>query len=128
MTLTFHARTPSGADPPMEGSSLQSLSSGRVRRAVRRATLALVATGALVTGGLVAAAAPSVAATPATAHAASAGSAAAASTAPTERLCATPAKGYMSCLALTRTDVTHHLGISPDATPSGYGPTDLQSA
>ncbi|WP_455569935.1 putative Ig domain-containing protein [Streptomyces xanthochromogenes] len=34
----------------------------------------------------------------------------------------------MSCLALARTDVQHHLGISPAAAPSGYGPTDLQSA
>ncbi|MEV6006544.1 putative Ig domain-containing protein [Streptomyces sp. NPDC051976] len=47
----------------------------------------------------------------------------------TARLCAAPAKkGQMACMALTRTDVAHHLGITPNATPSGYGPTDLQSA
>jgi subtilase family serine protease len=34
----------------------------------------------------------------------------------------------MACLALARTDIVHHLGITPNATPSGYGPTDLQSA
>ncbi|MCL2551464.1 MAG: putative Ig domain-containing protein [Actinomycetia bacterium] len=34
----------------------------------------------------------------------------------------------MSCLSLVRTDVVHHMGVSPNATPSGYGPTDLQSA
>ncbi|MER0449266.1 putative Ig domain-containing protein [Streptomyces sp. Edi4] len=47
----------------------------------------------------------------------------------TQRLCAQPAKaGMMSCLALARTDVQHHFGISPNALPSGYGPSDLQSA
>lgn len=34
----------------------------------------------------------------------------------------------MSCLALARTDVKHRLGVVPDAAPSGYGPSDLQSA
>ncbi|MDX6354690.1 MAG: hypothetical protein QOF98_1593, partial [Streptomyces sp.] len=121
----------------MEGSSLQlssQLSPGRFRRAVRRAAVAVVATGALVTGGLVAVAAPSVAAAPAAGSASSASSSTGTSTgtssgASTERLCAAPATaGQMSCLALTRTDVVHHLGITPNATPSGYGPTDLQSA
>ncbi|SCE21116.1 Putative Ig domain-containing protein [Streptomyces sp. DvalAA-14] len=118
----------------MEGSSLQSMSPGRITAALRRAAIALVATGALVTGGLVAAAAPSVAAAPAATHA-SAPAAAHASTAgtaasgvQTQRLCATPKQGFMSCLALARTDVAHHFGITPDATPSGFGPTDLQSA
>ena len=46
-----------------------------------------------------------------------------------QHLCATPAKkGQMACMSLARTDVAHHLGITPNATPSGYGPTDLQSA
>ncbi|MFC4034635.1 peptidase S8, partial [Streptomyces polygonati] len=119
------------------------MSPGRIRTAARRAMLAIVATGALVTGGLVATAAPSVAAAPAAGHAsqqaaahtttkaatAAGGSAApAASAVPTQRLCAAAKPGFMSCLALARTDVAHHLGISPNATPSGYGPTDLQSA
>ncbi|MYS22710.1 hypothetical protein GTW78_21655 [Streptomyces sp. SID4948] len=110
------------------------MSPGRITAALRRAAIALVATGALVTGGLVAAAAPSVAAAPAATHA-SAPAAAHASTAgtaasgvQTQRLCATPKQGFMSCLALARTDVAHHFGITPDATPSGFGPTDLQSA
>ncbi|WP_405593075.1 putative Ig domain-containing protein [Streptomyces sp. NBC_01190] len=104
------------------------MSTGRVRRAVRRVAVALVATGALVTGGLMATAAPSVAATAAPTHAVAGSAVTSASAVPTERLCATPAKGFMSCMALVRTDVTHHLGVTPDATPSGYGPTDLQSA
>ncbi|WNI19855.1 putative Ig domain-containing protein [Streptomyces sp. ITFR-21] len=113
------------------------MSPGPVRRAVRRATLALVATGALVAGGMLATAAPSVAAAPASVHtAAHTAAKAVTKTATTsgspsgssERVCATPAKGYMSCLALVRTDVLHHLGVTPNATPSGYGPTDLQSA
>ncbi|WP_329173408.1 putative Ig domain-containing protein [Streptomyces sp. NBC_01477] len=119
----------------MEGSSLQLTSPGRIRRAVRRAAVAVVAAGALVTGGMVAAASPSVATTPgantpaATGTAATGATGGAASAAHTARLCSAPATaGQMSCLALARTDVVHHLGISPNATPSGYGPTDLQSA
>ncbi|WP_328912559.1 MULTISPECIES: putative Ig domain-containing protein [unclassified Streptomyces] len=112
----------------MEGSSLQSTSPGRVRRSVRRATLAVVAAGALLTGGMIAAAAPSVAGTPAAGDGSAAVSAAAPA-AHTERLCAAPAKkGWMACQALARTDVVQHFGISPDATPSGFGPSDLQSA
>jgi Putative Ig domain len=117
----------------MEGSSLQSTRPGRIRRAVHRTTLAVVAAGALVTGGLVATAAPSVAAAPAPSGSAAAATAAPAgssgSAVPTERLCSAPARqGYMACLALARTDTAHHLGISPNLVPSGYGPTDLQSA
>jgi hypothetical protein len=120
----------------MEGSSLRMTTTGRFRRAVRRTALAVVAAGALVTGGLMATAAPSAAA-PAPAQAAQAQPAQAApaatgggaSAAHTARLCATPAHaGQMACLALARTDIVHHLGITPNATPSGYGPTDLQSA
>ncbi|MFG1811016.1 putative Ig domain-containing protein, partial [Streptomyces sp. NPDC049040] len=109
---------------------MQLTSPGRVRRAIRRATVAVVAAGALVTGGMVAAASPSVAGTPAATSANGTGATGGAATAAhTERLCSAPAApGRMSCLALARTDVIHHLGISPDATPSGYGPTDLQSA
>ncbi|MFI6686730.1 putative Ig domain-containing protein [Streptomyces sp. NPDC050485] len=87
----------------------------RLTGSVSTAVLSAVA---LVTGGLIAAA-PSVAAA---AHSGS-------QPANTQRLCAQPAKaGMMACLALARTDVQHHLGISPAAAPSGYGPTDLQSA
>ncbi|MCT9090085.1 putative Ig domain-containing protein [Streptomyces sp. ASQP_92] len=85
----------------------------------RRATTAALSAAALVTGGLIAVAPAVSAAAPAPA----------AQAANTQRLCAQPAKaGMMSCLALARTDVQHHLGISPNAAPSGYGPTDLQSA
>ncbi|MCX4551517.1 S53 family peptidase [Streptomyces sp. NBC_01387] len=46
-----------------------------------------------------------------------------------QRVCAQPAKpGMMACLALARTDVMQHLGVSPKAAPSGYGPSDLKSA
>ncbi|MFE4861933.1 putative Ig domain-containing protein [Streptomyces sp. NPDC056670] len=85
----------------------------------RRAATAALSAAALVTGGLIAVA-PSVAAATDGANAQPAN---------VQRLCAQPAKaGMMSCLALARTDVQHHLGISPAAAPSGYGPTDLQSA
>ncbi|MFI1101796.1 putative Ig domain-containing protein [Streptomyces melanogenes] len=81
-----------------------------------RAVTALVSLVALATGGILAAA-PSVSASPS--HA----------SAPTERLCAQATQpGRMACLALARTDVKHRLGVVPDAAPSGYGPSDLQSA
>ncbi|SHN31109.1 Putative Ig domain-containing protein [Actinacidiphila paucisporea] len=107
---------------------MQLTSPGRIRRAVRRAAVAVLATGALVTGGMVAAASPSVAGTP-TGTAATGATGTVSSAQHTAHLCAAPATpGAMSCLALARTDVMHSLGISPAATPSGYGPTDLQSA
>ncbi|WP_443741618.1 S53 family peptidase, partial [Streptomyces humicola] len=34
----------------------------------------------------------------------------------------------MACLAEARTDIVQHMSLSPNATPSGYGPSDLQSA
>nr|WSX81801.1 putative Ig domain-containing protein [Streptomyces sp. NBC_00899] len=84
---------------------------------------------------MVAAASPSVAGTPTASPAAATGTAATgatgsvSSTGHTAHLCAAPSTpGGMSCLALARTDVVHSLGITPNATPSGYGPTDLQSA
>jgi N-acetylneuraminic acid mutarotase len=36
--------------------------------------------------------------------------------------------GQATCMALQRTNVKSYTGIHPDATPSGYGPSDLQSA
>ncbi|NJP44273.1 S53 family peptidase [Actinacidiphila epipremni] len=113
----------------MEGSSLQLTSPGLIRRAVRRAAVAVVATGALVTGGLVAAASPSAAAAIPTTGTAATGATGPSAGAHTAHLCAAPTTAdAMSCLSLARTDVVHHLGITPDATPSGYGPSDLQSA
>jgi subtilase family serine protease len=109
----------------MEGSSLQT-HTGRFRRAVHRACLAVVAAGALVTGGMVAAAAPSAAAAPASAGGSTAPST---TTAHSHRLCAAPTQnGYMACLAEVRTDVKKAMGVVPDATVSGYGPSQLQSA
>jgi subtilase family serine protease len=42
--------------------------------------------------------------------------------------CAAAVAGQASCHAIVRTDVTPLKGASPNATPSGYGPADLQSA
>jgi Ricin-type beta-trefoil lectin domain/IPT/TIG domain len=39
-----------------------------------------------------------------------------------------PAPGYAACLALIRTNVPSHKGVSPFVTPSGYGPAQLQAA
>lgn len=49
---------------------------------------------------------------------------------PTRRACAEkPKKGYASCLAKVRTDVTGHKGtFGANFVPNGYGPADLQSA
>lgn len=44
------------------------------------------------------------------------------------RSCAVPSRpGEEACLALKRTDL-HQNALSPQATPSGYGPSDLVSA
>jgi subtilase family serine protease len=49
--------------------------------------------------------------------------------APTKAVCPKATKpGQMECLSVVRTDVKGHKGITPLVTPSGYGPTDLQSA
>jgi subtilase family serine protease len=43
--------------------------------------------------------------------------------------CAASAKPHvMHCMSLRRTDVKGHFAVTPDATPSGLGPTDLQNA
>jgi hypothetical protein len=48
---------------------------------------------------------------------------------PVRRACsdATP-KGVMHCNAMIRTDTVAQTGVLPNATPSGYGPADIQSA
>ncbi|MGK4584118.1 putative Ig domain-containing protein [Kitasatospora sp. HPMI-4] len=47
----------------------------------------------------------------------------------TKRLCAAPSHpGEMACLALARTDIAAKPSLAPNATPSGYGPSDLASA
>ncbi|HEY1914378.1 MAG TPA: carboxypeptidase regulatory-like domain-containing protein [Streptosporangiaceae bacterium] len=43
-------------------------------------------------------------------------------------VCGKPAKNHAACMALLRTNVKAHKGITPHVVPSGYGPTDLQSA
>ncbi|MFI9275654.1 putative Ig domain-containing protein [Kitasatospora sp. NPDC052896] len=88
------------------------------RRSLRRTALSVASVGALITGGL-AAAAPAMAGTPAVT----------ALPADVHQVCSAPHPGEMSCLALKRTDVHPHLAsTSPNATVSGFGPTDLQSA
>jgi hypothetical protein len=62
-------------------------------------------------------------------HALAATTPAGAETVPTTRSCAAVAKPrVMTCFALRRTDVAGALAISPNATPSGLGPSNLQSA
>jgi N-acetylneuraminic acid mutarotase len=50
------------------------------------------------------------------------------STPDTRAVCKEAKAGYATCMALQRTNVKSHKGIHPDQTPSGYGPSDLQSA
>ncbi|SDN17625.1 S53 family peptidase [Actinacidiphila guanduensis] len=73
-----------------------------------------------------------LAAIPLTVLGPAAASHAAASPAKAVRSCTTAKAGYASCQALVRTDVTGTVapaGAKPDAaTPSGFGPADLQSA
>ena len=42
--------------------------------------------------------------------------------------CAVAKPGHFACLAVVRTNVPGHVGLMPDATPAGYGPSDLQAA
>ncbi|MBV2155353.1 S53 family peptidase [Kitasatospora sp. SUK 42] len=98
-----------------------------MRRGGLRATTASLAVGAVVAAGLAVAA-------PAGATAATGTSQADAHRAGTRHVCARPTQPHqMACLALVRTDAVQphafSLGaVSADATPSGYGPGDLQSA
>ncbi|CAM5620972.1 peptidase S8 [Streptomyces xanthochromogenes] len=77
---------------------------------------ALLSLLALVTGGLLAAA-PSATAQQAGDPASN-----------VKPLCASQAAGTMHCLALERTDVKQHRGITAEAAPTGFGPADLQKA
>lgn len=92
---------------------------------IRQSVLALLGATALIAGTLTAAPAS---ASPAVAPVLTA--------TPIARSCARPAATHqMACFALRRTDVVqpaslvaHPAAITPNATPSGYGPTNLQSA
>ncbi|MFE9217491.1 putative Ig domain-containing protein [Streptomyces lavendulae] len=100
---------------------MQSKATSRAGRLARHAATSILGAAALISGGLLAAASPSAAsAAPATP---------AASAAHTQRLCSEPTKpGFMACHALARTDLKQQLSLAPNLLPSGYGPTDLQSA
>jgi subtilase family serine protease len=80
-------------------------------------TVLLVPIAAGVTPGAVAASNPGAPAAPA-------------ATPQTEALCGPAAPGYASCLSLLRTDIAARARsqIASLASPSGYGPADLQSA
>ncbi len=87
-------------------------------RWARSAATVLFSAGALVTAGLMAAAPSSAMASQPTAG-----------TTHVKDVCAhTTTLGRMSCLAEARTDIVHHMGITPNATVSGFGPSQLQSA
>jgi len=49
-------------------------------------------------------------------------------TADVQRACGPAKKGTFTCFALRRVDVKGAKGVQPNATPVGYGPTDLASA
>ncbi|MEU5420205.1 putative Ig domain-containing protein [Streptomyces sp. NPDC020667] len=99
----------------MQAKRRQTKRTFRSRRPSGRATTALLSLAALVTGGLTAASPAATATSSTAAH--------------TKRLCSqATAPGRMSCLALARTDIQQHQGISPGIMPSGYGPADLSSA
>jgi N-acetylneuraminic acid mutarotase len=47
----------------------------------------------------------------------------------TAQVCPAPTPGHAACLSLVRIGLPKHKGLLPnDATPAGYGPSDLQSA
>ncbi|MCP2338920.1 putative Ig domain-containing protein [Actinomadura rupiterrae] len=106
----------------------------RLAALTRRAGLTVMAALALAAGSL-ASAAPGQAAAPAAVHASAAGTARAPRSvdshlgAAVRRACAVPTRaGRMACLSLVRTDIASYKGIRANLAPSGYGPTDLQSA
>ncbi|MEU1628322.1 putative Ig domain-containing protein [Streptomyces sp. NPDC020096] len=95
------------------------------RRMARTAATALLSTAALVTGGLLAATPSSASAS----HDAANSTTASQTTVHTRHLCNQSTRpGQMACLAEARTDLMQHLHLTPNATPSGFGPSDLQSA
>ncbi len=78
-------------------------------------TTALISSGSLTATAFAASAAPSATTSAKSAH--------------VRHLCAHVTEpGRMACLAEARTDIVQHMTLSPDTTPSGYGPSDLQSA
>ena len=90
-----------------------------MKRSISRLLSAAVATVGLAAGATaVASATPAPAATHAVARSAALAG------------CETASPGFMSCLDLIRTDVPGVAAnaLAPDATPSGYGPSQLQSA
>ncbi|WP_228718633.1 S53 family peptidase [Kitasatospora acidiphila] len=106
---------------PTSGGS--SLFSSPASARIRRLAVALTGTAALATATLAATAAPANAA-PATVYTKGGTS--------WIRSCATLAAGdTMACNALKVTNAAQHvhaLGVTPNATPSGFGPSDLISA
>jgi subtilase family serine protease len=89
---------------------------------VKPGVLALVGAAALTAGAL-AAASPTEAATQA-----SVPNAQGAVLKNAVRACAEPSGHTMACMAYRRTDIAEPKALSPNATPSGLGPTQLQSA
>ncbi|MFE9453033.1 hypothetical protein [Streptomyces sp. NPDC006739] len=88
------------------------------RRRRAASTAALLSTTALISTGWLAATAATASAAPSVTGAAH-----------VKHLCAhATAPGHVACLAEARTDVVQHLGVRPNTAPSGYGPSDLQSA
>jgi len=89
----------------------------RLNKAARTAAISLVGAAALATTGLASAASASAGLRPAVSW---------------HRACALPTHvGQMACGALRVLNVTERVnarGVTPDATPSGYGPSDLLSA
>ncbi|MFB7633601.1 S53 family peptidase [Streptomyces sp. NPDC056149] len=113
--------------PSLRQSTADNGRADRSRGLLRRGAPALLSAATLVVGGLIAAVPAGAAPAPAAPHASPAASGTAA--VPTHRLCAQPTKpGVMACNSVARTDVKQSLSLAPHATPSGFGPSDLQSA
>src|SRR5689334_6119463 len=99
----------------------------RLRRLIALVAAPIVITGTLVAVAGTASAAPTTApAAPAAAPVAAkpTGSQAASFT----HACSKPVTGRFSCFALKRTDVHKTKALAADATPAGYGPSDIQAA
>jgi subtilase family serine protease len=85
------------------------------RRRIQRTAGAVVSAVALISAGM-ATAATAGAATPA-GHGQD-----------YKRVCSVAKPGFAACNALERTNVVQKMALSPNATPDGYGPSDLTSA